>query len=236
MMNRLYTAFAILAIALFSFVPAAQAADAPGDAKIIVVHGIPGEDLSADPALPVDVAVNGGVVLPGFTFGQVEGPLPLAPGMYQIEISLADPQNPGSNPAVIDVMVPLAMNERAAIIAHLDENGDLTASKFELDASPTPFNQSRVHIQHTAWAPTVDIDLERFFLGDTIALSAVENGDQAIAEVRPGVWGAEVSPAGGSPIFGPEYGLLKPSRSYMIFAVGSLTNNTFQLLTVPLKR
>ena len=64
------------------------------DAEVLVIHGIRGEDLGLDPALPVDVAVNGGCFLAGFTFGEVAGPVALAPGDYVIEISLADPDDP----------------------------------------------------------------------------------------------------------------------------------------------
>ena len=58
-----------------------------------VVHGIPGQDLMQDPALPVDVAVSGlGCPLPlqGFSFGDRVGPLEIPAGEYDITISLAD--------------------------------------------------------------------------------------------------------------------------------------------------
>jgi hypothetical protein len=99
-------------------------------ANVRVAHGIPGQDLGADPALPVDVLVNDSIcLLEGFTFGEFAGPVELAPGTYNIKISLAS--TPAcSNPPVIEADVPFDAGEDATVIAHLSEAGDPTASKF----------------------------------------------------------------------------------------------------------
>ncbi|NJN95214.1 MAG: DUF4397 domain-containing protein [Anaerolineales bacterium] len=98
---------------------------------VTVVHGIPGQALGADPALPVDVSVDGECVLPGFTFSKIAGPLSLPVDTYRIAISLANTAAPCSNAPVIGPLnVPVAKGENVSIVAHLNGQGEPTASKF----------------------------------------------------------------------------------------------------------
>ena len=49
------------------------AADADGhESMVYVVHGIPGQDLGLEPALPVDVSVNGACALESFAFARCD--------------------------------------------------------------------------------------------------------------------------------------------------------------------
>ena len=57
------------------------------------------------------------VLLAGFEFREFTDALALAPGNYSIQIGVADPVNPGSQPALIDVTVPLVADENATILA-----------------------------------------------------------------------------------------------------------------------
>ena len=63
----------IAALALATFI--AFAAPATAEVTAYVAHGIDGDDFGLDPALPVDVWVEGlGCALPGFKFGDRVGP------------------------------------------------------------------------------------------------------------------------------------------------------------------
>ena len=56
-----------------------------------VVHGIPGADLGLDPALPVDVLVNGSIcAYTDLQFGQVAPRVELPQGTYDLEVKLSD--------------------------------------------------------------------------------------------------------------------------------------------------
>src|SRR5208283_5238562 len=70
------------------------------NASVYVVHGIPGHDVSKslDPALPVDVQVDGAICLAsGLKFGDIAGPFTIPAGTYSITISLANTLQPCSN-------------------------------------------------------------------------------------------------------------------------------------------
>jgi uncharacterized surface protein with fasciclin (FAS1) repeats len=204
-----------------------------GNATVYVIHGIQGTDLDLDAALPVDVAVDGGCLLQGFTYGQIAGPLSLAPATYNIRIGLADAENPCSAPPVIEADVPFAAGEVAVVIAHLAADGSPTASKFLLDMSATDEGRSRVTLHHTAAAPAVDIDLTGTVCDwqGTKSFENVPNGAQGALTVPPGTWDISLLPAGGaSAVLGPQRLAVDSTMAYTVFAVGSLDNDSLTLL------
>jgi hypothetical protein len=228
-----------LAMMVATLVAAGPRDVAAQDAGVYVVHGIPGQDLGLDPALPVDVAVNGQCFLQGFMFGDVAGPVALPPGDYDIAISLADPDNPCSNPPVIEALgVPIGAGENVTLIAHLAEDGSPTATKFVNDVSPNAPGKARVIAHHTAAAPAVDIAVGRLnFRGNMkvpqIKIEDAPNGAQAAAEIRPGNWALTISPAGSpDPVFGPVSAVLKPNNAYLLYAVGTAGTDSFTILQI----
>ncbi len=210
-----------------------KVANADGhEATAFVVHGIPGGDLGLAPALPVDVSVNGNCALPGFTFGEIVGPLPLPADVYDIAISLANEDTPCGDDPVIEATVELMGGVNYSIVAHLTEDGSPTASLFENDVTPTGRGKARAIVNHTAAAPAVDISIRRDGPNSPgLDVFDFVNGDQATAEVRPGEWNVSIAPAGDDmPVFGPVTVELRPYSAYLIFAVGSVDTGSFTLL------
>lgn len=200
-------------------------------ANVFVVHGIPGQDLNAPAPLPVDVAVNSQCTLQGFTFGSVAGPLSLAPGNYSVAISAANTQNPCSNPPLISATVPISAGEDVVIIAHLDANGNATASKFTFDNSRAGHFNGRLVLHHTANAPAVDLRLQSFFFGARRSFNGVTNGGQASIVLPYDFYSLGVFPAGSQmPVLPTLQAPLFPEYTYLVFVVGSLRNNTLQPL------
>jgi hypothetical protein len=230
-MNFLQNALlGLLALAPLAAPAAAQNAD------LTVIHGIDGDDLALDPALPVDVEVNGGVLLAGFTFGEITDPLNLPPATYNIQISLADPVNPGANPTLIDVDIDLAAGENATVIAHLKDDFSLTASKFTNDLSAVPALNTRLILHHTAAAPAVDIVLQRrdFFYTPRFVVNGATNGAQANLTIPFGLYNLSIFPAGRNRVaFGPAPFVLRPGTITAAYVVGS-PNGTAQIFTLPL--
>jgi hypothetical protein len=233
-MKRALVFLMIVALALTSFAfPAPARAD--GDAAVYVIHGIPGQDLGLDPALPVDVLVNDALcALSDFRFGQTAGLLALPAGTYNIKISLANAADPCSNGAVIDADVPFAAGENATVIAHLTAGGAPTASKFVNDVSALNPGTGRVIVRHTAAAPMVDIKIEfsRKFNPLVTMIEGLSNPEQAgPLAVRPGLYDVTIFPAGSDqPVAGPVRIGVKPFTAYAYYAVGSLDTGSFTLL------
>jgi hypothetical protein len=206
--------------------------------EVYVVHGIPGEDLAMDPELPVDVFVNDAIcLLEGFEFGEIVGPVTLDPGDYNVKISLANESDPCTNSAVIEADLTFETGKNYSVVAHLTEMGDPTGSLFENNVYPTGRGKARIIAHHTAAAPSVDVTVERNSDpgAPRIVVQNFTNPDQVAAEVRPGGWQVSIAPAMSfTPVFGPVEVTLKPFTAYLIYAVGSLSEETFTLLVKPI--
>ncbi len=209
------------------------------DASVYVVHGIPGADLedvlgaTLDPALPVDVLVNGQLcVLQGFTFGTIAGPLALPAGSYGLEIKPANTQSPCSAATLLSATATVEAGKNYSIVAHLTATGAPTITPFVNDVSRTA-GSSRVIAHHTANAPAVDITLarNRSPRSPSATLRNVVNGDQASPVFQPGNWQLTIAAAGGNPVVVDGAPLqFRPFKAYLVYAVGSLGNQTFELL------
>lgn len=236
-MFRRYFILSSLALALTATLSGQLAAQKP--AIVYIVHGIPGADLGLDPALPVDITVDGNCALTGVPFGAITHGLPFDEGSYLIEIRPADPVNPCSQPPLIAGTFDFTRGESASIVAHLDLNGGPTASKFTNDVRFSGYYGGRAIVHHVANAPTVDIKLTNTSLGGEKLIPGASNGVQASANVRLGLYNVEIiEPVTQTVVLGPVLQPIKPTRAYLIFAVGSLTNNTFNLLVtnIPLRQ
>ena len=218
-------------------------AAAQDTAKVYVVHGIPGIDLGLPNALPVDVEIDGACAITNFQFGQVVGPVELPAETYNVAIRLYDETgNCGGAVAIGPVDLTFEAGKIYTVIAHLTDAGAPTASLFTNDLGPTGRGMTRLIVHHTANAPAVDVTVARdpyappqarapkLFVGD------FANGDQVMTEVRPGTWYVSLAPAGiPTTVVGPVAVELEPFTAYLIYAVGSLTNNTFTFIIKPIE-
>jgi hypothetical protein len=217
-----------------------------GNASVYVVHGIPGHDVSEalDPALPVDVQVNGSIcLLKGFKFGDIAGPFTIPAGSYNFTISLANTVAPCTNGALLTADgVAFASDENASVVAYLNAQGQPGVTKFDNDlTNPIANGNSRLIVQHTANAPAVDIHVARhtFFTPlEHVTISNVSNGEQTQADLpSERTWNypttqVTLTPAGqSSPVIGPYFFQLYPHNVYLIYAVGSLSTQSFTLIS-----
>ena len=219
-------------------------------ATVYVGHGIPGEDAESalglspgtlDPSLPVDVVVNGNCLLTGFTLGEFAGPLTLDAGTYTVSVHPADSVTPCSTPAVIGpAKIPVEADTNATILAHLANDGGLSASVFPNNVSATNNRkQARISVHHAAAAPTVDVEVARKEeSSNSVLLKNVSNGDfadiYASAELN---WVVRLFPAGSKvPVY--ESGVLptNSTKTTNAYAVGSLANDTLEIITNNLRK
>jgi hypothetical protein len=129
-------------------------------ASFLVVHGIPGRNVSptADPALPVDVLVGGKIcLLKGFTFGSIAGPFDVPAGTYSVAISLANPLSPCSNAPVISGNISLTAGAFGAIVAAISTAGAPSGELYPIDVSAVGAGKQRFVTIHAADAPAVGV-------------------------------------------------------------------------------
>jgi hypothetical protein len=187
---------------------------------VTVVHGVPG--------LTVDVYVNGDPTLEDFEPGTVTDPLELPAGDYDVEIRAAG-EDPGSDPA-ISGSATVEAGTNASLVAHLDADGQPTLTAFANDTSKIGAGDARVTVRHTAAAPAVDV------LADGSALvSGLTNPNEAVAEVPAGTYEAAVAPEGSTdPVLGPTDLTLEEGTNTIVYAIGSLDEDSLDLLVQPI--
>jgi hypothetical protein len=197
------------------------------EATVYVVHGIPG--------VTVDVEVEGDCALPGFEFGDIAGPLSLPEATYNIKIRPANMSDPCTEDPVLDLDVPFTAGQNVTVVAYLDDMGNPTAQVFDNDLTPTGRGKARWIVHHTAYAPMVDVKVMREDAEEPeLVVEDFENGDQAVAETRPGEWFVSLTlPDGMDPVFGPVPVKVKPFTAYRIYAVGDFSGGTFTFLVFP---
>lgn len=206
-----------LAVLVALFTMLLQSPASAQDATIMLAHGIPDTD--------VDVVVDGSVVIGGFAFGDMEDVSAFAgQTLTGLTVNLA-----GTDTVALDLGdfgVPATGNY--TVVAHLDADGNPTASVFENDTSTIAVGEGRLVVRHTAAAPAVDI-----LANGSPAFTNVVNGQEGQADLAAGTISAEVVPAGStSPVvIGPADLPITEGASLIVYAVGSLDADNLSVLT-----
>ncbi|MCV2392935.1 DUF4397 domain-containing protein [Actinotalea sp. M2MS4P-6] len=203
-----------IALALSGALPAA-AVDSD-TAELSVLHGVPG--------LTVDVWVNGERTLDDFAPGDLAGPLELAPGTYTVAITAADAAD-DSSPAIGPVDLPLEGGTSYTAVAHLNADGDPTATLFTNDISATDAGQGRLTVRHVAAAPAVDI-----LAGGDAVIEDLANPDESVLDLPAGTVSAAVAAAGTTePVLGPADVTISDGVNTIVYAWGSLSDENLAL-------
>ena len=247
----------IILLLVVGTIVALTAALASADSHLAMVsvgHGIPGTDLGLPEELPVDVIVDGGCFLQDFEFGEFAGPVGLPAGTYSVTVALSDgdPDACAGTGVIGPVELTFEAEDNVTIFAHLTADGlpgpvavdvlglGITATVFDNDVSDVVAGHTRLTVRHTAWAPEVDLLLNRGWVrGRVIGFFEGLANPQELGpvDVRPGAYAVTLFPAGEEePVFQvpatPEDDpfVTHPHRSQIVYAVGSLENETFSLM------
>ena len=212
-MKKFIAVFAATLMALAIAAPAmAQSA-----ATITLIHGIPDAD--------VDVIVDGEAVFEGFQFGDTQDLSALAGAtLTGLTVVLA-----GTDTAVIgpvDFDVPASGNY--SVIANLDASGTPALNAYENDTSEIAAGNGRLVVRHAAAAPAVDVKAD-----GAVAFSNVSNPNEASADLPAASYSVEVVPTGADEpvVIGPADIAVTDGESLIVYAVGSLDDETLTVLT-----
>ncbi len=214
-MKRILVAAVAAAAALITIpAGATQAQDAT---QISLLHGIPGAT--------VDVVVAGEVVVPGFEPGDIQDLTPFAgQTLTDVEVRAAGTTDVVIGP-IASLEVPASGNW--TVVAHLGADGTPTLTPFENDTSAAGSGEGRLTVRHTAAAPAVDI-----VLGDARPVSNLSNpNEQALVLPAGEIAGAKIAPTGGEPIADVPTVDLAAGSGLIVYAVGSLEDETFTFYT-----
>lgn len=207
---------AVATLALASAVFGAQSAQAADDARVSVLHGVPGAT--------VDVWANGKPLVTDFKPGTLTDPLTLPAGEYDLKVVAAG--SAADAKAIVeadDVAVPAGGN--VTVAAHLGADGSPTLTPFVNDTSATPAGQGRLTVRHIAAAPAVDVRAN----GD-VAFPALTNPKEVKANLPAGTISADVVLAGTDQVaIGPADVPVKPGVNTIVYAWGSAEDDNLEL-------
>ena len=185
-------------------------------AMLSVLHGVPD--------LPVDVYVDDELTLDDFQPGDLAGPLELPAGTYSVAITAADAAD-ASQPAIGPLDLPLDAGGDYTAVAHLDAEGNPTATLFPNAVSGIPAGQGRLTVRHTAAAPPVDV-----LAGGQAVISGLANPDEATLDLPAGTISASVAAAGTTePVIGPADVQVAEGTLTIAYAWGSLEDDNLAL-------
>ena len=212
-MKKLIAVFAATLMTLALAAPAM----AQSEARIHLIHGIPDT--------PVDVLVAGEAVITDFNFGDTEDLSSLAGATLEsLQVVLA-----GTDTVAIDAGdVPLPASGNYSIIANFDAEGTPTLTVFENDTSAIDAGNGRLQVRHTAAAPAVDVKAD-----GAVAFSDLSNPKEAKADLPAATYSVEVVPTGADKpvVIGPADIAVVDGESLIVYAVGSLDDETLTVLT-----
>jgi hypothetical protein len=202
--------------ALVALGAVAPATASENPAMLSVLHGVPD--------LTVDVYVNDELTLDDFAPGDLAGPLELPAGTYTVAITAADAAD-ASSPAIGPVDLPLDAGGNYTAVAHLDAEGNPTATLFTNDVSDIPAGQGRLTVRHTAAAPAVDV-----LAGGQAVITNLANPDEQTLDLAPGTISAAVAATGTTePVIGPADVTVSEGALTIVYAWGSLEDGNLAL-------
>lgn len=172
--------------------------------------------LHAVPDTPVDVWVNGAVLLEDFQPGTLTDPQDLPAGDYEVVITA--PDDPITEPVIGPATFTLNAGTSYTVVAHLDESGGPTATAYVNDLATIPAGQGRLTVRHDAAAPAVDV-----LANGAVAFSNLVNPGEAKADLPVGTISASVAATGTTePVIGPADVSIQEGVNTIVYAWGSL--------------
>lgn len=205
-MRKIFAVAALAAIPLALAAAPAQASSS--NATVYVLHAVPD--------LPVDVYVNGEVLLPDFQPGTLTDAQSLPAGDYDLAVRPAG-ADPASPPAIEANAVAVPAGANITVVAHLTESGDPTLTPFVNDTASLPAGEAGLTVRHTAAAPAVDVRAN-----GAVALAGLTNPNEASATVPAGTISADVTLAGTDTVaIGPADLDLAEGTRTIVYAWGS---------------
>ncbi|MEM7024183.1 MAG: hypothetical protein AAF637_16575 [Pseudomonadota bacterium] len=222
-LNTLSAAALVVAI-----VPAMAQAQVP----VEVVHGIvPADVVPGAHSLPVDISVNGDCVIEELDFGQTLA-TELEPGSYEVLIFL-DHGGSCDGTFVAGSSINIQNLSNNLVVAHLDENGTPDISAFTRTIGFAAEDGAVVlNAYHGAVAPPVDVKVKSEGRYATAA-SFLSNGGQSFpAEIGAGDATVRLTPAGKRSTVFEQDATFEDGFAYAAIAVGSLPNETLQLIVL----
>jgi hypothetical protein len=214
------------------FVALGASALAASDGYLYVVQGIPGRDLSdtLNPGLPVDVLVSGECLIRGLTFDNTSGPLSLAAGTYDVQISEANSLAPCTSAALVTSSVNLKPGENVSVVAAIS-GGQAALLQFTDNLSAVAPGDARFVFVNSADAPALQATLTQLDVKTPKTFTVTAKPDAQAAVIVPaGSYAIQVVASGSTAVLASENISLAGQSATFTYAAGEAANNSVGLI------
>ena len=203
-MNKLKSSRSILSLTLafvLVFASAAFATDASaqsGTFNLMVEHNINGKDLGLDKELPVNVFINGNLVISDFQFGEMVSTA-LPAGSYRVNVTLLD-GTPLPSMDLGPVTIPAGVD--VSIQAILD-NTDTPVLSVQVDESASEVNTFKATVRHSINGRSLGLSKAlpvNVFINGALAIPGFEFGDKIVTDLPAGNYTITVELLDGTPL------------------------------------
>ena len=219
-----------LAALCFALAAPSFAADT---AYLYVVNGIPGRDVGANfnPGFPIDASLNSECVVRGLTFDNISGPLSLAGGTYELQISEANSLTPCTNPAVLTSQVTIAAGNNVSAVSALSTSGQPTLLQFSDELSPVVAGNARFVFANTADASSLQATLTQVGVKNPKSYTVTAASDaQAAITVPAGTYLIQVVATGSTTVLATAEIALSNQSVSLNYVAGESANNFLTLI------
>ena len=236
-MNNLKSSRTIFTLALafaLVFASAAFTSDASaqnGTFNLMVEHSINGKDLGLDKELPVNVFINGNLVISDFQFGEMVS-TSLVAGTYQVNVTLLD-GTPLPSMDLGPVTIPAGVD--VSIKAVLDNVGTPVLSVM-VDESMPDVNTFKATVRHSINGRSLGLPKAlpvNVFINGALAIPGFEFGDKIVTDLPAGNYTITVELLDGTPLSSMTVGPVDvPAGADLIFNAKLSADKTPSILVV----
>jgi len=206
-------------------------APAQDTANLYIAHAASGRELSpsTDPALPIDISVDGVCVVKGESFGDILGPFSFPVETVSFRISLANSLDPCTNPAVFTASTSLGAGTTLGVVSL--EGSNVFGRVYPVNLSSIPIGATRAFVTNATsqnlsatvtYKPTTDGSGGQFLVPAGTMRMAVPPAGQTFTSIYQG--GTNTLEAG------PYAIETEPRNAYLYVLAGSVTNHSVQLI------
>jgi hypothetical protein len=213
----------ILSLGGVALMLAALASPVEAASRVFVIHGIPGVAVDVY-ASPAGGSVPASPTIPDFQPKQIVG-VTVGPATFDIRIFAAG-ANPQTAQPVIEVLgAAIPDNVELSILAHLDGQGNPTATVYQNDNSVVQPGWARVSVRHAAEAPAVQLVAGGV---PKLALTNPYFGDLEVPattiplQLQVPFTGAAITPTASL--------AFQSQTRYFVYAIGSVSGGTFDFI------
>lgn len=218
-------------------VQARQSEGAAGDNTLVYyVHGVPGQDSAWPADCPIDLYIDGELEFQNMKYGNVKGPIWIAPGRVEYTVYHAGYGPDLGYDPILAATYTFSAGECWAIAAHLDQDGsDAVFSKFQLDFSPL-YNKKKCRVLVFDCAPGSGLQAYLYdWESDThpyVGSQIMDTTDRFLVEVDKRIkWGLYIGEADWDPAtYYDRTFAIRPYKALMVFITGVPGSSSFKVI------